>query len=343
MNSNESQSGSIKVCVIPDTNVWFKERLLLGSMGMAFLRSIKQHGARIGLPEVIALELEQIVKEEGVKLAKSYSDASRAIGHFTGLNFWGVMGAPTPKSFENGLEERLNQLAPLLERIPFSHFHSQSALNRTILHTAPSLPKTDEFRDCAIWEAALELSTSYKVHLITNDRGFYQDGEIKKGPASCLVSEGQEKNGVCIHESLEAYLTTFPAPAISIPFAEIETMIERQLRSDASTGQLMTARTLGRAGTSELHPFLTEDPHLFAVKFKQEYEIQGDYVHNESTYTNASVDISGYCTYDAGSNSISDIRNVQNQFYIGGESRRLVSTEMRFNPTSTINRWPSMG
>ena len=323
-----SQSHQISVCVL-DTNVWFKERLLLSSMGNAFLRSVNQQRAKIGFPQVVEMELMQLVKEEGKRLTKDWSDTARAVGHFTGIKRWD--SAPPVEDFEKGLQNRLDRLNPLLERIVFSHSHAQSALKRLILGIAPSLPSSDAFRDCAIWEAALELSSSYIAHLITQDKGFYQGRDIKKGLAHDLVAECKEVGAmVQIHESIESYLQTFPAPVVTIPLADIEAMIEKAIREAVATDKQYT---LGARLKTDLHHFLTEKPKLFAIQFRQEFEIPGGIVENNASYENASVDVSGNCTYNAGSKNISDeSKNFSYSFYVGGETRRLLKSIRTFSP-----------
>jgi hypothetical protein len=159
-------------CVILDTNVWLKERLLRDGVGKALIRSLKQQGGCIGLPEIVERELSRNVQKEGLRQIKAYSDSSRAIGDFTGSKHHHGLVLPTAHDFVNGLHDRLRELEPLLSRIPFSHAHSKLALDRVMEKLPPSLPNNDEFRDCAIWEAAVDLATSFDVHLVSNDKGF---------------------------------------------------------------------------------------------------------------------------------------------------------------------------
>lgn len=326
-----SQSPPIPICVLLDTNVWFKERLLLSSMGNAFLRSINQQGAKIGFPQVVEMELMQLVKKEGKRLVKDWSDTTRAVEHFTGIK----RGNTTPpvEDFEKGLQNRLGRLTALLERIDFSHAHAQSALKRLILGIAPSLPKSDEFRDCAIWETALELSSSYRVHLITQDKGFYQDRDINRGLEHDLVAECENAGAkIQIHQSIESYLQTFPPPDVSIPLADIEAMIEKAIRETVATDS-NRKYTLGARLVAALHHFLTEYPNLFAIQFKQEFEIPGGLAEDNKSYENASVVVSGNCTYDASSNNISDeSRYFAYGFYVGGVTRCLLRMESVLRP-----------
>ena len=40
---------------------------------------------------------------------------------------------------------------------------------------APSRQGSQQYKDCLLWEAVLELLRSYEVHFVTDDGDFYKD------------------------------------------------------------------------------------------------------------------------------------------------------------------------
>ncbi|WP_090746960.1 PIN domain-containing protein [Candidatus Nitrospira nitrosa] len=299
-------------------------------MGNAFIRSIRQQQGRIGLPEIVAKELHNKIKEEGIRLTKTLGDTLRAAGHFTGRKMALVVPLDE-KSFEDGLRNRLDQLSSCLEKIPFTHQHAQAALDRVIQGIAPSLAKSEEFRDCAIWEATLELASNFSVHLITNDRGFYRNRDVTQGIAQELASDCQKTPQVVqIHESIAAYLRTFPAPMITFSMNSVESRIEAWVRTDFGTSLPYQGGTLGNRLASEVQHFFTEEVNQFAIQFTQEFELVEGYKEGKGRiYQPAFVTAKGSCAYCTTTNTVTEVTNPGYSIYVG-EDKRLITSISHF-------------
>ena len=48
---------SKKVCVVLDTNIWRKERMMRRGLGASLLHELKRMGGYIGLPDVVKKEM----------------------------------------------------------------------------------------------------------------------------------------------------------------------------------------------------------------------------------------------------------------------------------------------
>jgi len=57
-------------------------------------------------------------------------------------------------------------------RVPFTLEHAKAALEMVDARMPPNGEKNQQFKDSAIWQAVLALSSDYRVHLVTNDRAF---------------------------------------------------------------------------------------------------------------------------------------------------------------------------
>src|SRR5687767_1960869 len=96
---------------------------------------------------------------------------------------------PSEAEFEESAKSRLQELNSLLRRVPFTLEHAKSALKRVNDETPPNGPKNQQFKDSAIWEAVIELSETYPVHFVTEDKGFFEGREIRRGLAQALKAE----------------------------------------------------------------------------------------------------------------------------------------------------------
>jgi hypothetical protein len=71
--------------VVVDSNVWVAERLLQTSIGGAFLYALASGGAFIGLPQVVEMEVNRILEDQGEKavadLRKGFALLRQLSGH----------------------------------------------------------------------------------------------------------------------------------------------------------------------------------------------------------------------------------------------------------------------
>jgi hypothetical protein len=125
-----------KVCVILDASSWISERLLRSSMGAALIHLLLQQRCRIGLPESVEGETTQQLIELGVKAIEDMQQSTRLLEQLAGQS---LRGSPFDEAaIRRGIEQRWQELAPVIERLPLSMDTVRAALDRVIRGVPPS-------------------------------------------------------------------------------------------------------------------------------------------------------------------------------------------------------------
>lgn len=301
------------VCVLLDTNTWRRNLLLRTAMGSAFLYTLNTAKHKLGLPEVIEEEIykhtELAASDAKDKIERNFRDIQAIVG------FHSPYELPDEEKIRGSITERFSELERLLVRVPFTLDHAKSALTRVNQNIPPSSTKRQQFKDCAIWEAALELGQEYDIYLVSNDGDFYQDNK-KKELNSIL---GQEAIDLCvsvavftgIDSCLESLEENRPEIESSQLAASILDAIKEELSRIVSKNNLRLADLTSQ----QISAFITENHNRLAV----EYVIVVDAVNTDTNELNegepASVTVEGNCTFNVESQSVEN-----NQFNTVGES-----------------------
>jgi len=129
-DANPAPSTKRPLLVVLDTNVFVSNNLLQTVAGSTLVDLVIRARGRILLPEVIELELRNVL---GEKLAK---DAEKAAGLARGLEAIihrdDLFKAPDVDELRAAIDQRLSELNPLIERAPFTLDIAQAALMRVI-------------------------------------------------------------------------------------------------------------------------------------------------------------------------------------------------------------------
>lgn len=289
-------------CVVIDTNAWVHEtRLLRSPLGAAFLYAVRQLGLRIGLPEVVELEIVSNVEAFGNEFLGKAVDAHRQMLVLLGR----AEDYPTKAiDFKNAALRRIEELSPLIERVALTAEHALAAGRRVINGTPPNSPGKQQFKDSAIWEAALQLALSHEVHLITSDRAFFEGLDPSGGLAAVLNAEAVKiGRPITAYSSMKSFLESISsalppldkdriassiAAALSIPLQGTELYIEGMIRFDVT-------------------PFLTENADTLAVEFVLEFH--GIWTGNRVPEPEpATVRARGECHVHLATMDVSDLR-----------------------------------
>jgi hypothetical protein len=160
---------TVKVCVLLDANSWISERLLRSSMGAALIHLLLQQQWRIGLPESVEAETTQRLIDQAVKAIEDVQKHTRLLEQLAGQ----LLGRSPfdAANVRHGIEQRWQELAPVIERRPLSMEIVRTALERVIRGTPPSA-QSEQFRDCCLWEQAVQLAAQCEVHLVTSEKDF---------------------------------------------------------------------------------------------------------------------------------------------------------------------------
>jgi len=191
--------------VLLDSNVWIGERMLHSPLGAALLYALVQAGGRIALPEIVRREVDAVLLRDFDRTIETMDKSARWIRQLTGRHV--SVTAPSRIAAEAAFRERWTGLAGTLAEVPFTLDQANAALDKILRRDPPSGPNNEQFRDCCIWEAALELAASVPVHLVTSDRAFFQERSIAGGLASSLAAEARRLDRtVSLHSSLDGVL-----------------------------------------------------------------------------------------------------------------------------------------
>jgi len=182
MNTEVDTSARKPDCVVIDTNVWRSSLLLKAPIGVSLVYTLHKQGGFIGLPEVVERELKKQVVLHGIEASQELEKWSRIVS--TLMDSLHLPDLPTSEALERKVNERLEELAPILVRVPFTPEHASAALDMVIEELPPNRPRNQQFKDSAIWQAVLNLASEYSLHFVTNDRGFLLD---RNDPAKGLT------------------------------------------------------------------------------------------------------------------------------------------------------------
>jgi hypothetical protein len=247
--------------VVIDTNIWRNTLMLRSSLGIALIYAIRQHDAKIGLPEVIEREVEKHGLAVGLEAIAAIEKAERQLERL--LDRRVAFGAPKEADIKKAVEERLRQLGPLFERVPLTLHHARMALDRVNSGVAPS-GRRQEYKDSLIWEAVVELAASFRVILVTEDSGFFTGDELESSLREECI---QKRLSIHCFRGLEGCLTAL-APTLPATYSdEVREKIKASLR-EWSEEKIAESGNEGRVVKEvDLQLFATEDPSRFALSF----------------------------------------------------------------------------
>jgi len=295
-------------CLVLDANIWIAERLLQSSIGNAVLYAIAGSDAFIGLPEIIEREATEVLLSLAEKAVVDIAKQAALLRQLSGQQL--SYSAPTGLAIGEGVKTRWQQLEGRLKRIPFSIEHAKSALNRVITKTRPSGDNNEQFRDCCIWEAVLELARERQVHFITNDFAFYEGGDRKRGLAASLLEEvKQTEANVSIYPALRdflasAYTSTALIDDVAIRTAIVTAIMPRAREMATDHGPF----DLGETGQTHIRGYATPRPSLIAISFSVGFKLS----RTESSGAleerrSARMTLSGACSYDPNTKEVTEI------------------------------------
>jgi len=268
----------VEVCVVPDTNIWvYASRLLRTPIGAALLYAVRTSEATIGLPEVIERELLKHAEKLGGNLLDKATDAHRQL-----VTLLGQLGEfPAPKrTFEAAAVDRLTDLDSLILRVPVRCEHSEAALDRILRELPPNGPRDQQFKDCMVWEAVLELADERDVHLITEDAGFYEGRKYANGLAASLQEQAAAAGKtISIHRDISTFLEHFRSKVPAIDYDAVARNLAVALQPELARIAERHPVSIGDLREHHIVAFITERIDSVAMKFDMIFPAE----HGEQT------------------------------------------------------------
>jgi len=299
------------VCVVMDANIWLKESnlLLKTAMGSALLYMLKRIDGKIGLPSILEEEITRNTISNGVKAAEEIQKNFKIISVIMGDH--APYTVPDITEINSAVQARITELESLFHKIPFSLAHAESAVKK-INEKLPPNSHGQQFKDSAIWEAILELISSYTVHFVTEDKAFYNGAQFKiDNLAKNLRSDCQERGGmVYIYPDMASCLKVIqkevpPLDSTSL-IVEIDSNLNSQLKRDLASEYGFEVSNLV-VELSSVSPFFTEDQNKLTLTFElcyQCYDIENIGIEER---LNAVFKAKGDCSYEVNTHVISEI------------------------------------
>ena len=324
-------------CIVVDTNIWIENPLLKSSLGAVLLFRLRQIGGRLGLPEVIEIELRKNMlrryMESVSHIEKGYELITAVMGEREEVHL------PTEEEVQSAIAERLEALESVTIKVPFTLEHAKAALTRVNEGSPPNGPKNQQFKDSAIWESVLELARSYSVHLVTKDTGFYKGHDTRQGLASELRDECEvQGSSLHLHDSLASVLLALKA--ISPPPFDYAG-IARGLAENFSSQWVKWAENkeiqIGSLGKHEILPFVTENPDVLAVSFKLSFEAFDLSPDAATEVSPASLEVKGSGSYEIASNSVTEAL-VESVKYIRASGEEVPSKSQSIIQLSSVRK-----
>jgi hypothetical protein len=261
-----------KPCVVLDANIWVSQMLLNSSIGAAFLYRLRKIQGVIGLPEVVEMEvMTQVLRkarEARETVQQNLANIRSLVGETQELKL------PSDEEFTRAIEERFSTLSRFIQRIPIGPSHYRQALVNVIDGVAPNATR-EQYRDSLIWEAVKDLSLSYAVNLITNDKDFYDSKDYAKGLATELKKHADPAPEIALFKDLEQYLRSFKEQVAPPEYDKIALVITNELTENravlgwAEKKHFSIDRLIGHS----IQAFVTERVGVLAISFKLTYRI----------------------------------------------------------------------
>jgi hypothetical protein len=288
--------------VVFDSNIWLKELGLFSGAGAAVKFFLNHHGARIAIPEVVRMEVQNNLKsrlnDHIESIRTNYRQLLTAFGKLKEIVL------PSDVDVQSKVEEIFASVEVAKLEVPFTLESARSSFLK-IIHKLPPSDKTQEFKDGVLWADCLGLLSHDSVVLVTSDKAFYQDREYDKGLARNLQAEAYGlPNDLQILSTLGALLQTIRT---TVTLNE-DKLSEAFFAEYHSVYGMLTRQgfDLGRRKSINYTLFATENPSILFLEFSMMYactDIRGE------GRTDAVLHLKGDASYSQITGSFTQLRN----------------------------------
>ena len=289
--------------VVFDTNVWLSELGLRSGAGAATRFYLKHSGARVAIPEVVRLEVEQNLTSRLMKHIESIrADYSQLLTAFGTLR---EVVLPS----EAKVRERIPELFASMEveqiDLPFTLESARSSFLKTI-HKLPPSHQSQQFKDGVLWADCVQLLSTDEVVLVTADKAFYQDQLYSKGLATSLLEEVRGcKYTIRVLPALADLLGSVRVP-ITIDGDLLQSAFIEEHRVSISLTLERHGFALGQRTNLSFNVFATENPAVLFLDFRM--DIHCEDLRSEGR-TDAVLHLKGDGSYLPASGAFRNLRN----------------------------------
>lgn len=257
-----------QLCILPDANVWIKTGLLSDSLGFALSYYCGSMGVRLGLPEVVEREIHRNALRLGRESCGRIRDSYRRLRLF---GFATPIKTPSDAEIEQHVAGRLAELEPYIERVPFTLEHARGALDRVLDQSPPNSANNQQFKDSAIWEAALALCTRYAVRLVTADKAFYANQIYSQGLPDRLLADIAGEFDLVTYSDLESLLVAVQETSTVPNYSEVARRITATIQPEVERVSEERGLTIRSTLDTRLNALPTADGDVLALGFQARF------------------------------------------------------------------------
>ncbi len=285
--------------MIFDTNIWKTNLYLKSSASAAVKFFLQRHRAKVGLPEVIRLEIERHLRLDIRAMRDRIAlEHNRLLGLFDTLR---EVILPTNAEIETLVGSFFSQSGFDLLEVPFSEESARGSFLRTVDKTPPS-HKTQQFKDGVLWEDCKQLAETEDVILVTDDRAFYEGEDVRKGLSVVLAKEATQcPNPLRVLAGLPDLLREIATP-VTIPDSVLQNAVMTAFKEHMDQLLAHSGFAHGSKWRIEKTLYATEHPGRLYVDFAAEVDCE-DVI--DDGRTGAVLGIEGDGRYDVNGETLS--------------------------------------
>lgn len=302
-------------CLVLDANAWISERMLQSSAGSAVLYAVAANSASIGLPEIVEMEVNRVLKNQANKATSELRKNIELLRQLSGHQHL-YHPVPTEVAIVEGMGRRWNELGGVLVRAQFTFEQAQSALRRIIDHTPPSGENNEQFRDCCIWASVLDFALSRVVHFVTNDSAFYESRDRKNLAIQLQTELVRLGRDVRIYPTIHAFLAASAQSEIVViekdvildAIREAVTPLAHEIAAERVASRSTKKFELGHARNLAIKGYGTPKPSVVAVTFSVLFDlIMFKLEESEERQVDSTLQLDGSCSYNPNLHQTSDL------------------------------------
>ena len=202
-----------KVFILFDSEAWISQDGLRSRRGAAIRFFARQRNATIAIPEVVQLEVEEILTRHMINSKKNIEEGHRRL-----LSLLGELDKlvlPADDEIRSAVTNIIPDLDVPVRKIPLSLQACRSSMTKLMRGIPPSSEKKEQFRDGVIWAHCIELLSEGDVYLVSADSDFREKSSQGAGLAAALIEEMKEasdKHRIILKRTLEDLLDEMKEP-----------------------------------------------------------------------------------------------------------------------------------
>lgn len=299
------KNSSNAVLVVLDTNIWVEQPLLRTVQGSALLHAVRELDAKIGMPEVVEMEIYKITVNAARIAVSQTNSALDTLKYITGSR--SLVDLPTEDAVREEIENRMVELDDFIFRLPFTLDVAKRSLRKVVDEISPNSKNREQFRDTAIWESIIDQANRFDIYFVTKDTDYYEGRKFENGLALALAKEAGEKGmNLCVFSEIGPCIEKLRAEMPSMDKSKLLTLISASIEEHTTGKADDRGFQIGEIEGGEIKAFFTEDPDKVALDFSVIYRLEDLKADVEVLRDNATLKIDGSCAYIPSTNEIKE-------------------------------------